>query len=101
LAFLHAKKPRIAGLQELMYLLGMQIDHEPNERRQTNTIWWVLWPILALQWIATGYFWGFDWHQLALGGFTGLVLATWAIEVTGNKVPRWMKGSPPRRDRNL
>lgn len=76
------------------------IDHNPYEKRQTNTIWWVIWPILALCWAWYFYFFDFSWPAIALGIFTGLVLATWAIEITGNKVPEWMK-SHPRRNRDL
>ena len=72
------------------------IDHNENEKRPTNTIWWVIWPIVALGWLGTGYSFGFDWHQIALGVFTGLVLATWAIEITGNKVPDSWRSKPPR-----
>ncbi len=64
-----------------------QIDHNPHEKRQTNTIWWVIWPIVAMQWVAYLYFNTFDLWSIALGGVSGLVLATWAIEITGNKVP--------------
>jgi prepilin signal peptidase PulO-like enzyme (type II secretory pathway) len=79
----------------------MQIEHDPNERRQTNTIWWVIWPIVGLLWAWYLYFFEFSWPALALGILSGGVLATWAIEVTGNKTPEWMKSSPPRRDSNL
>lgn len=72
------------------------IDHIPNEKRAGNGIWWVIWPLVAVGWIGTGYFFGFDWHQIALGAFTGGVLATWAIEITGNKVPDSWRSKPPR-----
>lgn len=67
------------------------IDHNPQEQRPTNRIWWVLLAILVFAWIGTGVFFGFDWHQIGLGGFTGIVLALWAIEITGDKTPEWMK----------
>lgn len=73
------------------------IDNNPNERRPTNTIWWVLWPIVGLQWIAYLYFREFDLWSVALGGGTGLVLATWAIEITGNKVPASLRSDKPTR----
>lgn len=75
----------------------IEIDHNPHEKRPTNTIWWVAWPLILLQWAGYLYFREFDWWSIALGGGTGLVLATWAIDVTGNKVPSWMSGQPPRR----
>lgn len=65
----------------------MQIDHNPNEKRMTNGIWWIVWPIVALGWIGTWYSFGFNWQQIALGGFTGMVLASFAIEKSGNKFP--------------
>lgn len=77
-----------------------EIDHNPNEKHPTNAIWFIIWPIIAALWFGTWFFFGFNWHQLALGFGTGGVLATWAIEVTGNKTPEWM-GSPRRRDGQL
>lgn len=68
-----------------------QIDHNPNEKRPSNAIWWVLAAGLAFCWISIGVSDGYDWYQIALGGFSGMVLATWAIEKTGNKAPDWMK----------
>lgn len=68
----------------------MQIEHNPNERRETNAIYWILWPIIALGWLGSWYFDLIQWHSVALGGFTMAVLVTWATEVTGNKVPDWM-----------
>jgi len=61
------------------------IDHDPKEKRPTNAIWWISWGILALCWV--GYLWfnKFQIWPLSLGGFTGLVLASWAIDITGNK----------------
>lgn len=86
------------------YLLsGMtEIDHNPHEKRPGNGIWWLLWPIIGLLWVGTGYFWGFNWPQILLGVGTGGILATWAIEITGNKAPDWMTGLSTRsRDRKL
>lgn len=81
------------------------IEHNPHEKRLGNGIWWFMWPAIGLLWLGTWYFWGFDWHQVAMGGLTGGVLATFAIEITGNKTPEWMKGSvskaSARRTRSL
>lgn len=77
------------------------IDHNPYERKMTNRIWWIIWPIIGLQWVGYLYFRDPDWWSLALGGMTLGVLATWAIEITGNKVPSWMSGLPPRVDRDF
>lgn len=78
------------------------IEHNPHERRLGNGIWWALWPIIGLLWLGTWYYWGFNWHQIFLGGFTGLALATWATEITGNKTPEWMASAASApRDRKL
>lgn len=63
-----------------------QIDHNPYEKRPTNRIWWAAWTIVALLWFGQWYS-GFDWPQIMLGVGTGAILAAWAIEITGNKVP--------------
>jgi hypothetical protein len=75
------------------------IDHDPHERRPTNAIWWALWPFVGLQWASYFYFNAPDWWALAIGFVTGGVLASWAIEITGNKVPDSWRGKPssPRR----
>lgn len=67
------------------------IDHDPNEKRKTDGIWCVLWPALAVMWFGTWYLLHIDWHQVALGAFTGMTFASWAIDVTGNKTPNWMR----------
>lgn len=54
--------------------------------------------IVALLWAWAWYFRTFDWEMIALGGFTGMVLATWAIEITGNKIPdSWRPKEPTRK----
>lgn len=73
-----------------------EIDHNPHERRETNGIWWVLWPIVILGWISSFWFGLIQWHSVALGAFSGLVLATWAIEITGNKIPDSWRSKTPR-----
>lgn len=73
------------------------IDHNPHEKRQTNAIWWVLWPAVALLWVAGFYFEFLDRTSILLGLGTGAMLATWAIEITGNKVPEsWRKAAGGR-----
>lgn len=64
------------------------IDHEPGEKRPGNGIWWFLWLVaLPLVWAGYLYFHGLDLWSIAVGGATGGILASWAIEITGNKVP--------------
>lgn len=65
-----------------------QIEHEPREKRPTWTIWWLAWGIVIGLWAITIF--GdrtVDWENAMLGIGTGALLATWAIEITGNKVP--------------
>jgi hypothetical protein len=71
----------------------MQIDHDPDEQRpkNSNALWWVLWSLVTAGWVSTYFLFGFDWHQIALGAFSGMTLASWAIEITGNKTPKWMR----------
>lgn len=72
------------------------IEHIPGEKRPTNAIWWVLWPAVALLWVWYLAFYDFDWPSIAIGGLTMGVLVSWAIEVTGNKVPESWRGKPAR-----
>ncbi|MFD9897463.1 hypothetical protein [Mesorhizobium sp. NPDC059025] len=65
----------------------MQIEHDPNEQRPTNAIWWGLWLMVAFSWVGYLYFNSPDWWAIGLGGFTMGTLATFAIEKTGNKWP--------------
>jgi hypothetical protein len=74
------------------------IEHNPHEKRPTNAIWWILWPSVALLWVWYLSFYDFDWPAVAIGGFTMFVLSTWAIEVTGNKVPDSWRSNSFRRD---
>lgn len=74
----------------------MKIEHNPNERRPTNTIWWVLWAVVVLQWIAYFYFRDPDWWSIAIGAFSMGVLATFAIEISGNQRPGLGQRKPPR-----
>lgn len=73
------------------------IDHNPHEKRMTNGIWWIVWAIVAIGWTLNLYAEPVAWRWLALGVFTGGVLATWAIEITGDKVPDSWRGKPTGR----
>lgn len=64
-----------------------QIDHNPYEKRPTNRIWWAAWTMVAIGWALNLYSEPISWRWVALGAVTGMILASWAIEITGNKVP--------------
>lgn len=74
------------------------IEHNPHEKRPTNAIWWILWPAIAAMWAVFIYFDMVDWPSAAIGGITMGTLATWAIEVTGNKVPDSWRSNSFRRN---
>lgn len=77
------------------------IDHDPHEPRLDRTPgpWrWVFPVILAV--IGVNLFTGqLSWPSFLGGVGAGGVLAAWAIEISGNKVPESWK-SKPRRDGN-
>lgn len=54
-------------------------------------VYWGCFAVLVLLW--GGYLAANapDWWAIALGAGTGLFIATWAIEMTGNKAPGWMR----------
>lgn len=77
------------------------IDHDPNEvkiDRKFPAPWILLAVLIAIFWSNQWYFRGIDWPQIMLGVGTGAVLASWAIEVTGNKVPDSWLTKPPSSD---
>jgi len=64
-----------------------EIEHNPHEKRLTNGVWWALAIMLIVLWGGYFYFNAPDWWGVLLGLGSGSMLATWAIEKTGNKVP--------------
>lgn len=74
-----------------------QIDHDPNEFADKRAGWWSTWLVVALAWAGYLYFHPFDWWSIAIGGLTVGVLAAWAIDVTGGKVPDSWRSKTPRR----
>jgi hypothetical protein len=71
----------------------MQIEHDPKEPPRDRSgmgIYWANFLILCVLW-AWKLLDGLDWQSVALGLWTGLFVAIWAIEMTGNKVPAWMR----------
>lgn len=76
----------------------IEIDHNPHEKRPTNTIWWVLWVGIALLWVGYLSYREFDKEAIFLGIGTGCVFALWAMEMKGdNSVPAWMVPKPRKR----
>lgn len=63
------------------------IEHNPNERRQSNAIWWFWWTALPALWVGYLSFFEFDWPSMAIGALTTAILIIWVTEKTGNKVP--------------
>lgn len=63
------------------------IEHNPHEKRPGNGIWWFWAVALPLFWVWYLCFFDFDWPSLALGALTALILVSWSVDMTGNKVP--------------
>lgn len=76
----------------------MEIDHNPYEKRYTNTVWWVAWIGVGLLWIWYLNFFDFQWIPIVLGGLTMGVLVAWVNEVEQNKKAR---SSRPRKPPTL
>lgn len=76
------------------------IEHDPNANKRKPSVWAPVFTILAALWGASLFYFSLDWHSVLLGLGTGAVIAGWAVEMTGNKVPPWMSGLPTRRNRN-
>lgn len=50
--------------------------------------------IITLVWVGYLYSYSPDWTGIFLGFGTGACFTAWALEVTGNKVPEFMKPGP-------
>lgn len=69
----------------------IEIDHNPHEKRPTNTIWWAAWIIVVLGWAWYLTYRDFDRDALLLGALTGIVFTLWSLEMKGdNDAPSWM-----------
>ena len=80
----------------------MEIDHDPNEPkfdRGPGPWRWVL-PLIAVVVIANIATREIDWVSVCLGLLVGGAIVAWAIDITGNKVPDFMKSKPPRSGRS-
>lgn len=72
-----------------------EIDHNPFEKRYTNTVWWVAWIGVVIMWLGYFYFREPDVWSLALGGVTiGLLVAS-VNEMEENKKTRSRPRKPP------
>lgn len=67
------------------------IEHEPDEKRPDNRIFWIAGAILALIWFGHLAFFDLDWRSVVLGAATGFFVTAWGIEVSGNKLPDWWR----------
>lgn len=75
----------------------LTIDHNPHEKRPTNAIWWAAWGMVALGWALNLYSEPVNVRWLFTGIATGALIVAWGMEMSGGKVPDWMKSAPPRR----
>lgn len=66
----------------------MIIDHNKDEKRPTNTVWWMAAALLIFNWTTFLMFHDLDWWPVCLGLGSGVLLALWAVEMTGNKIPK-------------
>jgi hypothetical protein len=76
------------------------IDHDPHEPKydRGRGPWWWVFPVLLVAVLLNAYTGMLDWPSFAGGVAVGAVLAAWAIEITGNKVPdSWRSNSPRSR----
>lgn len=71
------------------------IDHDETEFADKRAHWPSTWIIVAFLVIGNLYYFPFDWRSATMGFLTGLMLAAWAIDVTGGKVPKSWRRRPP------
>ena len=72
-----------------------EIDHNPFEKRYTNTVWWVAGALVALLWVWYLYFFEFQWVPIALGLGTGALLVAWVEDREQAKQSRSGSRKPP------
>jgi hypothetical protein len=71
-----------------------QIDHDPDEPprdRSGNGVLWMAGLMVSLLWLGSLTLLTLDWHSVTLGAVTGGVFVAIMTEITGNKVPPWMR----------
>lgn len=66
-----------------------EIDHDPYEPRidRRPFPWWAAWLVVGLIWAGYLTYHKLDLWSLAVGGLTIGMLASWAIDKTGNRIP--------------
>lgn len=74
----------------------MLIEHNPKERRPTNTVWWVLLVGLAAAWVSVLWFGIVDWKSAALGAATAGVFVLGMTEFLERRSPGSVTGKPRR-----
>lgn len=76
------------------YVFGMQIEHDPQEPprdRTGNGIFYAWAVLLPVMWGGFYYFDMLEWRSAVLGALTGGVFVAIMTEITGNRVPPWMR----------
>lgn len=70
------------------------INHDPDEPprdRSGNAAYWASASIVAILWVIFLTLGKVDFYSVCLGAFTCLVVVGIAVEITGNRVPPWMR----------
>ena len=64
------------------------IDHDHEERRPEGLWPWLrFWLLVALLWAGYLYVQVPNWLAIGIGFGTGMMFATWAMDVSGNRLP--------------
>ena len=66
-----------------------------DNKKKGPPIWIMAWIMLAVFWVGHLYYKTFDWSNFVMGFLTAGILVGWAVDLTDNKVPDFMK--PKRR----
>jgi len=77
------------------------IDHDPTEppKDTSRPPWLAFATLVAFVWLWLFYYFEPVWPQIGVGFVTGLLLALWAVDITGNKVPSsWRRRPGGSRD---
>lgn len=70
----------------------MIIEHDANAPARQS--WYWRWGVYLIPWAAVAFVWavqvrsGFDWEQIGIGAFTGVVFILSWINYTDNKLPK-------------